>query len=66
MMKKLLAVLLLGALLCFSGCTDDKKDHNIPRDSVTETDGTAESETGHDTGRETDSPETRDDYTKRY
>ena len=61
-MKKLLAVSLLGALLCFAGCTDDKKDHSIPRDSVTETEGTVES----DTGRGTDSTETRDDYTKRY
>lgn len=58
MTKKLLAVLLLGALLCFAGCTDDKKGHSIPRESVTETDGTAESDT--------DPTETRDDYTKRY
>lgn len=66
MMKKRLAVLLLGALLCFAGCTDDKKNHGIPRDSVTGTDGTAESDTGRETDRETDSAETRDDYTKRY
>ena len=55
-MKRLLTILLLGAMLCFTGCTKDGQ----------ETDTTAQT-TGTESGWQTDTPTgTGDDYTKRY
>ena len=61
-MKKLTAILMLGALLCFAGCTDIRTEHDTTDETNTESAGNV---------AETDSTtavpaETSDGYTKRY